>query len=195
MPSEPEEVRTEKNRLQKMGISSFLVLPLTSGPALIGSVGFDTTSKEITWLNEDIDILKIYGQIIASALARKAVDRAVHESTGTAMMILDEDKTVSAGNREMERISGFTRDEIIGKIQWTQFVSPEDVELMKHYHVIRRTNPSAVPKNYEFGFIARDGKQISTYITVEMLPGAKKSVVSLIDISKEKIAQQGLIDS
>jgi PAS domain S-box-containing protein len=111
------------------------------------------------------------------------------------MMILDEDKTVSAANREMERVSGYSRDEIIGKIQWTQFVSPEDLGRMKHYHDLRRTNPTVVPKNYEFGFLARDGKKISTYITVEMIPGAKKSIVSLIDISKEKNAQQALADS
>ena len=205
MPSEPEDVRKQKEGLQAMGIKSFLILPLTNGPIVIGSLGFDTTRKEVSWADEDIDILRIYGQIIAGALARKAADRAIHESeelyrtvfesTGTAMMILEEDKTVAVVNREMERISGFSRTEIEGKMLWTRFVSPDDLERMKQYHDMRRDDPSLVPKNYEFGFLARNGRRISTYITVEMIPATKKSIVSLIDISREHAARQELADS
>jgi PAS domain S-box-containing protein len=119
----------------------------------------------------------------------------VFESTGTGMMILEEDKTVAVVNRELERISGYARTEIEGKIPWTRFVSAEDVERMKHYHLLRRTDPARVPKNYEFGFQARDGAVIKTYITVEMIPGTRKSVVSLIDISKEKEALAELAES
>jgi PAS domain S-box-containing protein len=44
-------------------------------------------------------------------------------------------------------------------------------------------------------FLARNGRLISTYITVEMIPGTKKSIVSLIDISREHAARQELADS
>lgn len=205
MPAVPENARKQKAWLQAKGIRSFLILPLTIGPAVIGSFGLDTTRKEVTWPDEDIDILRIYGQIIASTLARRAADqtireseelyRTVFESTGTAMMILDEDKTIAVVNRELERISGFDRMDIEGKMPWTRFVMPEDAERMKQFHVLRRTDPFAVPKNYEFGFLARDGRRISTYITVEMIPGTKKSIVSLIDISREQAARQEMTDS
>jgi PAS domain S-box-containing protein len=205
IPSEPGDAGMEKAWMQKMGIKSFLILPLTIGPTIIGSLELDATQKEVVWPEEDIDILNIFGQIITSALARKTADktireseelyRTVFESTGTAMMILEEDKTIAVVNRELERISGFNRTDIEGKMPWTRFVTPDDVERMKQYHVLRRTNPSAVPKNYEFGFLARDGRRISTYITVEMIPGTKKSIVSLIDISRENAARQELMDS
>jgi len=74
-------------------------------------------------------------------------------------------------------------------------VSPGDVERMKQYHVLRRASPDKVPVNYEFLFLARDGHKISTYITVEMIPGTKRSVVSLIDVSGEKAAQQEVFES
>jgi len=80
MPSEPEDVMKLKEGLQAMGIKSFLILPLTNGPIVIGSLGFDTSREEVSWADDDIDILRIYGQIIAGALARKAADRAIHES-------------------------------------------------------------------------------------------------------------------
>jgi PAS domain S-box-containing protein len=201
----PEDTGKQKESLQQMGIRSILILPLTVGPDLVGSLCIDTIRKEAIWPDEDIDILKIYGQVIAGALARKAADqtireseelyRTVFESTGTAMMILEEDKTIAVVNRELERISGFERSDVEEKMPWTRFVAPEDVERMQQYHMLRRKDPSAVPKNYEFGFLARDGRCISTYITVEMIPEKKKSIVSLIDISREKAAQQQLAES
>jgi PAS domain S-box-containing protein len=179
MQAGPDGNTREKQFLEKNNIKSFLILPLTIGPSVIGALGLETLQNETLWPEEDIDILKIYGQIIAGALARKAGEQAVHESeelyrtvfesTGTAMMILEENRMVSVVNREFER--------------------------MKQYHALRRTNPDKVPRNYEFGFLSRDGKKISTYITVEMIPGTKKSVVSLINISREKSAQQELSDS
>jgi PAS domain S-box-containing protein len=200
-----DEQGVQKKILQERGIKSFLLLPLMSGSVLMGSLGFDTTRNEISWSDEDIDIFMIFGQIIASTLARKTADKALHdseelyrtvfESTGTAMMILGEDKTVIRANREMERISGYSRQDIENKMKWTKFVSPPDLERMKQYHDMRRADPTSVPTNYEFGFLSGDGRTIATYITVEMIPGTKKSIVSLIDISKEKEAIQELADS
>lgn len=205
MPSEPETAGKHKELLQAMGIKSFLLLPLTIGPDVIGTLALDTTRKEGTWQDDDVDILKIYAQIIANALSRKNADKALHdsealyrtvfESTGTAMMILGEDKTVIRANREMERISGYSRADIENKMQWTKFVSPQDLERMKNYHELRRANPASVPKNYEFKFLGRDGRSIDTYITVEMIPETKKSIVSLIDVSKEHAALEELADS
>jgi len=205
LPSEPEEIRREKARLLDQDIKSLLLIPLAVGRTMIGALGLDATKVATHWPDEDIHILNIYGLIIAGALARIQADRTIRESgelyrtvfesTGTAMMILEEDKTVAAANREMERISGYSRAEIEGKIPWTRFVAPDDIERMMRFHVMRREDPSLVPKNYEFDFITRNGRRISTYITVEMIPGTKKSVVSIIDISREKSAREELIES
>ncbi len=54
--------------------------------------------------------------------ASEAKYRATVEHTGTAMMILDEDYTVTFANNQMERLSGFTKEEIIGKMRWTEVV-------------------------------------------------------------------------
>lgn len=203
--TEPGETGKHMAWLNQIGIRSFVLIPLAVGQQIVGSLGIDSTTKENVIPAEDLDIFRIFGQIIAGALARKSSDKALHESealyrtvfesTGTAMMILGEDKTVIRANREMERISGYSRMEIENRIPWTKFVSPQDVERMKNYHEMRRANPASVPKNYEFGFLARDGRTIDTYITVEMIPDTKKSIVSLIDISKEKAAQMELADS
>jgi PAS domain S-box-containing protein len=188
-----------------MKIKSFLLLPLTVGPVVIGTLGLDTTRKEVLWPDEDVDILKIYAQIIANALARKNADRAIQESeetyrtvfesTGTAMMILGQDRMVIKVNREFEKISGYSRSEIEGKLEWTLFVSKEDVQRMAEYHQMRRKDPASVPRNYEFSFISRKGSRVKAFITVEMIPGTKKSIVSIIDITELEKARSALIES
>ncbi|PKG32475.1 PAS domain S-box protein [Methanoregula sp.] len=203
--AEPGETGRHMAGLHQIGIRSFVLIPLAIGQQIVGSLVIDSTTKEDVVPAEDLDIFRIFGQIIAGALARKAADQTIHESealyrtvfesTGTAMMILGEDKTVIRANREMAHISGYSREEIENKVPWTKFVSPQDLDRMKQYHEIRRASPTIVPKNYEFRFLARDGRTIDTYITVEMIPDTKKSIVSLIDISKEKNAQRELADS
>jgi len=203
--AEPGETGKHMAWLHQLGIRSFVLIPLAIGEEIIGTLGIDSTRKENIVPAEDLDIFRIFGQIIAGALARKVADQTLHESealyrtvfesTGTAMMILGEDKIVIRANREMERISGYSRADIENKMPWTKFVSPGDLERMKQYHELRRANPANVPRNYEFRFLGRDGRSVDTYITVEMIPETKTSIVSLIDVSKEHAAQQELADS
>ncbi|MBC7190553.1 PAS domain S-box protein, partial [Candidatus Aerophobetes bacterium] len=48
--------------------------------------------------------------------------RAIFETTGTAMIIVEENMVISKVNKEFERLSGYQREEIEGKKSWTEFV-------------------------------------------------------------------------
>ncbi len=48
--------------------------------------------------------------------------RAIFENTGTAIVILEEDYTISIANAEFEKLTGYTREEIENKKSWTEFV-------------------------------------------------------------------------
>lgn len=118
--------------------------------------------------------------------------RAVFDNTGTAMIIMEEDATISLANAEAEKISGYSREEIEGKMKWTEFVMEEDIEKMRYYQSLRRNDPEAAPRNYEFRLINKYGniKQIS--LTVAMIPGTKKSIASIIDITDRQQAEKKL---
>jgi PAS domain-containing protein len=64
--------------------------------------------------------------------------RRVFENAGTATVIMEEDGTISMANAEFERLSGYKKGEIENKLPLTQFVTQEDLELMKGYHADRR---------------------------------------------------------
>jgi PAS domain S-box-containing protein len=118
--------------------------------------------------------------------------RAVFENTGTATIIFDDDMTISMINREAEKLSGYSKEETEGKKKWTEFVAKDELERMKEYHRLRNIEPDAAPKNYEFQFIDREGNIKNILLTIDMIPGGKKRIASLLDMTERKHAIEAL---
>lgn len=121
--------------------------------------------------------------------------KAAFEYTGTGMMVLEEDMTISLINKKMCEMTGYSREEVEGKRKWTELVSEKDLERMMGYHLKRREQPEAAPTQYEFQYRHRSGTLHDALITVSMIPGSKKSLVSMIDISDRKAVEKDLIES
>ncbi|MCK4394891.1 PAS domain S-box protein [Candidatus Bipolaricaulota bacterium] len=142
--------------------------------------------------NEVIGVVTVYTNITERKWAEEVLReneekyRAVFENTGTATVIVEEDTTISLANRGFENLSGFSKGEIEGKKRWTEFVVKEDLERMKEQHNLRRKDPKAALKSYEFRFVDRDGKIKDVILVIDMIPGTKKSVASLLDITERK---------
>jgi PAS domain S-box-containing protein len=118
--------------------------------------------------------------------------RTVFETTGTAMLIIDEDMTVAFMNREFEKLSGYVKSEVEGRRTWTDFIIPDDIKRMKKYHRLRRKNPEAAPSCYECRARDRTGQNRDIFLNVAMIPGTTMSVVSMMDISERKQAMKAL---
>ncbi|MDI6643836.1 MAG: histidine kinase dimerization/phosphoacceptor domain -containing protein [Methanobacteriaceae archaeon] len=121
--------------------------------------------------------------------------RAIFENTGTATLIIEDDTIISMVNTEFEVLSGFKKEEIQGKMSWTEFVADDDLERMKYYHEMRRKDPSSVPRNYEFKLIDSENNIKNIYLTVSIIPGTNKSLVSLVDITDRKKFEKELKSS
>ena len=52
--------------------------------------------------------------------------RTIFETTGTATIIIEEDTAISLANREFAELSGYTKQEIEGRMSWADFVAYED---------------------------------------------------------------------
>lgn len=112
--------------------------------------------------------------------------RTIFETTGTAAIIIEEDTTISLANTEFEKLSGYSKAEIEGKKSWAEFVAEDDVERMKEYHYLRRRDPHAAPRSYEFKFIDSKGAVRDILGTVGMILGTGRSVASFLDITERK---------
>ncbi|MGV8119391.1 MAG: PAS domain S-box protein [Candidatus Xenobiia bacterium LiM19] len=116
--------------------------------------------------------------------------RAIFDNTGTASIIIEEDTTIALVNAEWIRLSGYSKEENEGRIKWTDFVVPEDLERMKSYHRNRRMDQFAAPRKYEFRYIRRNGEIRDMQNSVTMIPGTKRSIASLMDITERKQAEE-----
>ena len=118
--------------------------------------------------------------------------QAIFENTGTATIIIEEDTTISLVNTEFERLSGYSKKEVEGKKKWKTFVAKGDLERLREYHRLRIIDPDVAPRNYEFRFIDRQGSTKNIFMTIGMIPGTKKNVASLLDVTEMKKAQEAL---
>ena len=168
-------------------------------------------------VKDDQEIFKLYDERLVKKLEKKMLElkkeieernkaerdlkeiqelyRAVFENTGTAMIIVDEDMTLSMVNSEFEMMSGYSKDELEGKKRWNEFVAPEDLERMQGYHIKRRENSNKIPQEYEFRFRDRLGIIKHMLVNVGMIPGTKMSVASLTDITRRIKTEEALQES
>jgi PAS domain S-box-containing protein len=114
------------------------------------------------------------------------------ENIGAATVLIEEDMIISLANREFERISGYSKEELERKKKWIEFVAKEDLDRTKEYYLARKTNPEAVSKNYECRFLDKKGDMRDTLVTVALIPGTNKSVISLLDLTDHKRLEQSL---
>ncbi|HNW90933.1 MAG TPA: PAS domain S-box protein [Bacteroidales bacterium] len=149
------------------------------------------TKKSLASLLDITDRKKAETQIKES----EAIYRAIFENTGTASIIIDEDTTISLVNSQFTELIGLPKEEIEHKRSWTEFVVPEDLEKMKIMHNLRRTDPSKALRSYEFSLkdVHENIKNILLFI--DLIPGTKNSIASLLDITEIKKANKEILEN
>jgi len=144
----------------------------------------------------NIKLAKIISDYKLAEIALKQSEdkyRALFENSGSPLMIFDDDTTISQVNREMEKLSGYRRDEIEGRNSWTEFiVNKEDREKMIEYHHLRKVHPDHVPATYESRIMIKNGELRDVLITVAMIPGTSQRLAALVDITGRKQSEEAL---
>ena len=118
--------------------------------------------------------------------------RTIFENTGAATIIYNKDGIITMMNSETEHLSGYSREEVEGHMNWMKFVYPEDIELMICYHQQREENPELAPSQYETRFTNRKGEIINAQITVDKIPGVQEYISSIVDITEQKKQNEDL---
>jgi PAS domain S-box-containing protein len=115
--------------------------------------------------------------------------RAIFETTGTTMLVADQEMRILLVNRGFEKLVGFSREEVEGKMRWTERVHPDDLPAMVERHRLRREDSALAKKSYEFRLVQRDGGIRNILLTVDLIPGTQLSVASLIDLTERYEAE------
>ncbi len=168
-----------------------------------------TKNHEILWIMEAVTTVSFAGRrsVLGNSvditrlksaekklLESENLYRVIFENTGTATAIIEDDKTVSMVNSEWERLTGYRKKDWEGKKKWTELPDKRFLPRMKRYHRLRRIDPSAAPRSYEYDLIDSQGKVKSVLTTADVIPGTKKHVSSFVDITAIKEKEKELID-
>ena len=119
--------------------------------------------------------------------------RMIFENTGTGTVLSEADMTLSMVNREFAQMVGYARKEIEGKMKWTDFIAPDDVEQLKAYHFARRKDPFNTPNQYECKLVDRAGRLKPMLLRARLIPGTQTSIGAFLDISDRKQTEEALV--
>jgi PAS domain S-box-containing protein len=204
-----------KNQLFK-DLRAVLSAPIMSRGQLLGAINMNCFSGDKQFQPEDVEILSRFADLAAIALenaylysqvqtelhekkrmeemlrVREQHYRSVFENTGTGTVLSEQDTTLSMVNQGFADLVGYSRDEIEGRMKWTELVDPADHARMLEIHYLRRKDPAAAPKAFECGLIDRHGVRKDVLLSVDLIPGTTTSVGSFADISRIKKAEQTL---
>jgi PAS domain S-box-containing protein len=118
--------------------------------------------------------------------------RSVFENTGTATILIEEDMTISKINAKAKELTGCSEADIEGKIKTIDFVAQEDRERIIQYHGGRRKHEGEYPSEYTFKIVDKHGHTKNVFIQTSMIPGTKRSIASMIDITSRVQAETAL---
>lgn len=179
------------------------IIPIVYKKLIYGCLSISFNKKELISKRENDFLLNIANHI---ALAINSIHlknenmksmanyKTIFETTSAPTILIEENSIISHANNKFAEITGFSVKEIEGKMKWTEFVVKEDLERMLSHHKQRRKPKSNEPTTYEFRFKKRNGEIRNILLNIDMIPGTKKSIASLMDLTEIKKMQHELFE-
>ena len=119
-----EEALKEKEHCRKLGIQSLLLIPIMHREELMGFLGFQTETKQMDWLEDDILSLQIMANIFSSFWSRREAEKQQQEnlllvqgildSIPTPIFYIDTKGTYLGCNQEFSQSYGIEKEKLIG---------------------------------------------------------------------------------
>lgn len=125
---------------------------------------------------------------------KKNIYQGLFENTGTGTAIITSENKIIRANSIFEKITGFSKKEIEGKMTPADFVCKDDISTVNNYRNACSAGGN-VPECYYFRLIDKKGRLKYIRATGSRIPGTDKRVVSLTDISSIMTFEKDLTES
>ncbi|MEF8832188.1 MAG: PAS domain S-box protein [Candidatus Thermoplasmatota archaeon] len=202
----PPEAEAFEELLHKQNIKSLLVLPIISDDDLKGLIGFDWVKKEEEWSEDVVDLLRIAGETIQSALDRKETEeklkrsekkfRSSFEASPDPTFLLDKDGVFEDVNQVALKKLGYEKEEIVGKsLEEVPFFREEMLEKTKEKFEKRKKGEDVPP--YEIDMLGKDGDRLFVEVNVGTFERDRfeGEIVIARDITERKEVEEKLRES
>ena len=127
-----------------------------------------------------------------SLIQSETMYRAIFESSGTAMAIVDDDLTIVLVNSEFEKLVGYPREELCEVFTMLPFIVRDDLGMVMEFHDLVRKNTDTLPRHYQFRLKDREGDVRNVYVILDMIPGTPRRIYSLLDITELRKIEEDL---
>ncbi|HLC29636.1 MAG TPA: PAS domain S-box protein, partial [Dehalococcoidia bacterium] len=119
--------------------------------------------------------------------------QALFDISGDVLMVVEDDTTISMVNHRFEEMTGYGRDEVVGKMSSLALVPEEERERVRGIHRMRREDPQSIPLRHSHWMQGKGGRKWLAEITGTLIPGTRSSLLDLRDITEAHTLQQELL--
>lgn len=116
--------------------------------------------------------------------------QTIFENTGAATIIVDAGNLIEAVNKRFILLSRKPREQLVDAARWTDFIHNDDVSYC--LKVMSSLTDDEAVNPFEFRFCSGDRIIRNVLATMKGIPGTAKRVISLLDITGQKQAEQDM---
>jgi diguanylate cyclase (GGDEF)-like protein/PAS domain S-box-containing protein len=197
----PEEWATERAIFKAQDISAAILMPVVNKDHLIGFVGFDSVGQTRDWSDEN-QLLRVFADILASALARMRADEALRLSETRYREVLSKVREVifetdRAGNwtflnKAFEDITGFPADEALGCSVVNFFHEDDQNDALARFEAMMKGEIDYL--RHEARCRTHDGTtrwvELACHVNRDAEGEVTGTLGTLIDITERKVASE-----
>ena len=145
---------------------------------------------ELQKLNEKLQKEMIERRRTEEELQGAEEFRRVFENVATPVVLLEGNKIISLANKEFEKFSGYSKEEVEGKKKWPEFSAPSHVEGKERCPGSLDENLEEVPPDGEYRFRDKAGNLREVSCKFGKMPETKRIIVSIFDITHQKRTEE-----
>ncbi|MDD1669529.1 MAG: PAS domain S-box protein, partial [Methanomicrobiales archaeon] len=90
---------------------------------------------------------------------------------------------------------GFPPRELEGRVHWSSFIPPDELPRLSEYWRLLHEDPASSSQHYETKLVDRWGAVRHGIFSVALIPGSRNTVISIMDITDLKKAEDALKES
>lgn len=119
--------------------------------------------------------------------------RTIFEASDNAMMLIDNDSTITMVNKQFENLTGFSKKFVENFKSWTEFF--DDHERSKFEDCLRQTSddPTTDHPHFESKLVDNAGVTKIVHASVNKISGTEGRIISMNDISEIKLAEKEIL--
>jgi diguanylate cyclase (GGDEF)-like protein/PAS domain S-box-containing protein len=199
------EAGVEKRHFINQFIKSLIVVPLISENSLVGFLGFDSTRNKKAWHEDIVALLGIAGEIIANAIIKNKMMKAINESesryktlfeyANDAIFVINDGVFVDCNAKALEMFA-CTRDQIIGRTPWrfSPLLQPDGLGSYEKSQNKIKAALHEGPQFLEWKHLRYDGTLFDADVSLNIVEiNSKKFIQAIVrDISERKRLEEFL---